>query len=73
MMLERCPWYVAGPLIGLLIVALRATLNKPFGALGGYIELLERITDGAPAERRGVWLARILAFNRGERREHVPA
>jgi len=36
---ERCPWYVAGPLLGILIVGLRATLNKPLGALGGYIDL----------------------------------
>src|SRR5688500_3844152 len=35
------PWYVAGPLIGLLIVALRAAVNKPFGALGGFIDLSE--------------------------------
>jgi len=44
----RCPWYVAGPLLGLLIVALRATVNKPLGALGGYIDLL----DGATRARR---------------------
>ena len=41
MTLERCPWYVAGPLLGLLIVALRAAVNKPFGALGGYIDVAE--------------------------------
>jgi uncharacterized membrane protein YedE/YeeE len=41
MMLARLPWYVAGPLIGLLMIGLRATLNKPFGALGGYIDLAE--------------------------------
>ena len=40
--LERCPWYVAGPLIGLLLVAFRAALNKPFGALGGFIEVVEK-------------------------------
>ena len=39
MMLERCPWYVAGPMLGLLIVGLRAAVNKPLGALGGYIDL----------------------------------
>lgn len=39
MILERCPWYVAGPILGLLIVGLRATVNKPLGALGGYIDL----------------------------------
>jgi uncharacterized protein len=38
---HRCPWYVAGPLMGLLIVGLRATLNRPFGALGGFIDFAE--------------------------------
>ena len=42
-MIERCSWYVAGPLLGLLMVALRAVLNKPLGALGGYIELSENL------------------------------
>jgi len=32
---DVAPWYVAGPLLGLVIVAMRALLNKPFGALGG--------------------------------------
>jgi len=41
MLFERCPWYIAGPLLGLVIVGLRATLNKPLGALGGYIDLAE--------------------------------
>jgi uncharacterized membrane protein YedE/YeeE len=41
MSLARCPWYVAGPLLGLLLVAMRATLNKPLGALGGYIDVAE--------------------------------
>lgn len=44
MMTARCPWYVAGPLLGLLIVSLRAAVNKPLGALGGYIDLLDRTT-----------------------------
>ncbi len=52
-MLDRAPWYVAGPLIGLIIVVLRAALNKPFGALGGYIDLIEHLNTprrwGAPA------------------------
>lgn len=37
------PWFVAGPLIGLLIVGLRAAVNKPFGALGGFIDLSENV------------------------------
>jgi uncharacterized membrane protein YedE/YeeE len=44
MFLERCPWYVAGPLLGLLFVAFRAALNKPFGALGGFIEIVDKKT-----------------------------
>jgi uncharacterized membrane protein YedE/YeeE len=34
----RCPWYVAGPMLGLLVVGLLWTINKPLGALGGYID-----------------------------------
>jgi uncharacterized membrane protein YedE/YeeE len=37
----RAPWFVAGPLIGGLVVLLFWIANKPFGALGGYIELTE--------------------------------
>ena len=39
--MTRCPWYLAGPLLGLLMVGLRATVNKPFGALGGFIDVAE--------------------------------
>ena len=42
MLFDRCPWYVAGPLIGLVLIAFRAALNKPFGALGGFIEIVEK-------------------------------
>jgi uncharacterized membrane protein YedE/YeeE len=37
MTLARCPWYIAGPLIGLVIIALRATVNRPLGMLGGLL------------------------------------
>ena len=48
MILERCPWYLAGPLLGLLMVGLRAVMNKPFGVLGGYID----VSENALAPRR---------------------
>jgi hypothetical protein len=35
MILDRCPWYVAGPIMGLLVVGLRAVLNRGFGAAAG--------------------------------------
>jgi hypothetical protein len=38
---------MAGPLLGLLLAAFRWLANRPFGALGGYIELAE--TGGAPS------------------------
>ena len=44
MLLERCPWYVAGPILGVVIIGLRAAVNKPLGALGGYIDLTEHLT-----------------------------
>jgi hypothetical protein len=37
----RAPWYIAGPILGVLIIALRAAVNRPLGALGGYIDLAE--------------------------------
>ena len=43
MIVDRCPWYIAGPLLGLMIVGLRALLNKPFGALGGYVDLADNV------------------------------
>jgi uncharacterized protein len=43
--MTAAPWYLAGPLLGLLIVALRAAVNKPFGVFGGYVELAEHSSE----------------------------
>ncbi len=49
---NACPWYVAGPLLGLLVAALLWTINKPLGALGGYVDAVQWIeTRGAPSWR----------------------
>ena len=56
MILARLPWYVAGPLIGLLMIGLRATLNKPFGALGGYIDIAENALSPTRLGFRGYLL-----------------
>jgi len=44
-------WYVVGSLLGLLVVALLWVAGKPLGALGGYIELEERLRGGAAGWR----------------------
>jgi hypothetical protein len=41
MLLDRCPWYVAGPMLGVVIIALRAMVNRPLGELCGYIDVVE--------------------------------
>ena len=44
-------WYVVGPLLGLLVVALLWVAGKPLGALGGYIDLEERLHGGVAGWR----------------------
>lgn len=48
-----CPWYVAGPLLGLLVAGLLWAINKPLGALGGYIDTVQWVGErnAAPSWR----------------------
>src|SRR3954452_8974196 len=46
---ERPAWYVLGPLIGLVVIGLLATINQRIGVLGGYSNVVERAT-GRTAE-----------------------
>ena len=50
---NACPWYVAGLLLGLLVAALLWLINKPLGALGGYVDTVQWIAAraGAPSWR----------------------
>lgn len=41
---DQAPWYVAGPLLGLCVVALYATINRRLGVLGGFSEVVERVS-----------------------------
>lgn len=43
-LLDRPPWFLVGPLLGLIVVGVFATLNERLGVLGGYAELVERAT-----------------------------
>src|SRR5919109_5459692 len=40
------PWWIAGPLIGSVIVALLALANKRFGVVGGVTDLVEGSAEG---------------------------
>jgi uncharacterized membrane protein YedE/YeeE len=40
------PWWIAGPLIGLVIVALLALANKRFGVVGGVTDLVHGSAEG---------------------------
>jgi hypothetical protein len=56
---DRPAWYVIGPLIGLVVVGLLATINHRIGALGGYSNLVERVTgrsEDGDTNRRGAFL-----------------
>jgi len=50
---NACPWYVAGPLLGLLVTGLLWTINKPLGALGGYVDSVRWLVDGE--EKAPTW------------------
>ena len=40
---DQLPWWVAGPLLGVLVVALFAISNQPLGASGAYIQTVKTI------------------------------
>jgi uncharacterized protein len=40
------PWWIAGPVLGLVIVALLALANKRFGVVGGVTDLVEGSAEG---------------------------
>jgi hypothetical protein len=41
-LLERAPWFVAGPALGLVVVAVCASINQQLGVLGGFSTAVER-------------------------------
>ena len=43
---SRLAWWVAGPVLGLVIVSLLGLANKRFGVLGGVTDLVQGSTEG---------------------------
>jgi uncharacterized membrane protein YedE/YeeE len=55
-LLHRPAWYVLGPLIGLVVLGLLVAINERFGVLGGYSNMVERVTGRSPAIGWKGWL-----------------
>jgi uncharacterized membrane protein YedE/YeeE len=49
------PWYVSGPLIGLLVVGLYAVANQRLGVSGTYLQVANFFRDRPSAEMWRVW------------------
>lgn len=54
---DRLPWFIGGPVLGLLIVGLFVLANQPLGASGAYVQ-----TAGLLRRRDGVVLWRVWYF-----------
>lgn len=54
---DRLPWWVAGPVLGVLIIVLFALANAPLGASGAYVQ-----ASGMVRRRDGVAVWRVWYF-----------
>jgi uncharacterized protein len=54
------PWWIAGPILGLVIVSLLALGNKRFGVLGGVTDLTFGSPEGRFASPRALLVAGII-------------
>src|SRR3954447_2497447 len=52
---DRPAWYVLGPLIGLVVIGLLATINQRIGVLGGYSNVVERASRRSGALGWKAW------------------
>ena len=69
---DRLDWFIAGPIIGLLTVALYAVANKHLGVTTSYLQVMTFVRSPRTAEMWRVWFfgglvlgALVAAFLRG--------
>jgi hypothetical protein len=56
-LLDRPPWYVLGALMGLVVIGAFALLNERVGVLGGFSDVVERVTGRRAALGWKAWFA----------------
>jgi uncharacterized protein len=54
---ERLAWYIAGPILGLCVVACRALFNGRLGVTGGFSEIIEKVSRRSLAFDWRGWFA----------------
>ena len=57
MLHPQLAWYVAGPVLGLCVVAVRALFNARLGVTGGFSELIEKLGRGSASFDWRGWFA----------------
>jgi uncharacterized membrane protein YedE/YeeE len=60
MLNPQLAWYIAGPLLGLCVVAVRWLFNARLGATGGYSSIVTSVRDSTRLDWRGWFLIGIL-------------
>jgi uncharacterized protein len=46
-LVDQAPWWLAGPLLGLCVVAMFGTINQRLGVMGGFSDVVERLSEGS--------------------------
>lgn len=52
---DRLPWYIGGPILGVLIVGMFAVANQPLGASGAYVQTAGLLRGRASVAVWRVW------------------
>ena len=69
---DRLPWFIAGPIIGLCVVALYTLANRRMGVTGSYAEIATVVRGGKSEQGWRLWFlgglaagAAVVGFTRG--------
>ena len=52
---DQLPWWIAGPLLGLLVVGLFVVANQPLGASGAYVQTIKTVRHDSDRVTWRVW------------------